>query len=123
MSLLLAPRAPSRPALSVRRRSRLYAFWGYALTLVFAVSTGTLLARAPGPAPAPLGTAPAPFAPGLERAYALAYHPPGPRPRYVYVACPGRVLRYRVGPGGEVIVSGYASSQTPSARSAAATQR
>jgi hypothetical protein len=122
VSLLLPPRAKPRAVSPARRRSRVYAFWGYALTLLFAVSAGGLLARAPAPAAAPR-PAPAPFAPGLERAYAVAYHPPGPRPLYVYVACPSRVIRYRVGPDGEVIVTGYASSQTPSARSAAATQR
>lgn len=121
MSTLLPPRAAPRPARPPRSRSQRHAVWGYVLTVAFAAAAGTLLARAPAPAPG--GRAPARFAPGLERAYALAYHPPGPRPRYVYVACPGRVVRYRVGPDGEVIVAGYASSQTPSARSAAATQR
>jgi hypothetical protein len=120
---LLPPRAAPRVLSPARRRSRRYAFWGYFLTVAFAVSAGALLARTPEPASVPRGPSPAPFAPGLERAYAVAYHPPGPRPLYVYVACPGRVIRYRVGPDGEVIVTGYASSHTPSARSAAATQR
>lgn len=112
MSLLLPPRVTPRSAAPARRRSRVYAFWGYFLTVAFALSAGALLARAPEPAAAPR-PARATFAPGIERAFAVAYHPAGPRPVYVYVACPGRVIRYRVGPDGEVIVTGYASQPAP----------
>ncbi len=34
------------------------------------------------------------FAAGLERPYGVAFYPPGPSPRYVYVATNGSVLRY-----------------------------
>lgn len=34
------------------------------------------------------------FASGLERPYGLAFYPPGPDPRYVYVSTPTQVLRY-----------------------------
>ena len=34
------------------------------------------------------------FAGGLERPYGIAFYPPGADPRYVYVATPGKVVRY-----------------------------
>ena len=34
------------------------------------------------------------FAAGLDRPYGVAFYPPGPNPRYVYVATHGSVLRY-----------------------------
>jgi glucose/arabinose dehydrogenase len=34
------------------------------------------------------------FAAGLDRPYGIAFYPPGPDPRYVYVATHGAVLRY-----------------------------
>ncbi|HUZ71804.1 MAG TPA: PQQ-dependent sugar dehydrogenase [Stellaceae bacterium] len=46
------------------------------------------------------GAPPATFAAGLaDRPYGIAFYPPGPAPRFVYVATEGRVLRfpYRVG--------------------------
>lgn len=109
--LVWAPRPP-------RTRAQRTAFWGYAATLAFAGAAVWLCARAPQPPPPP-ARVPSAFAPGLDRAYAVAYHPAGPRPRWVYVACPGRVMRYRVTFDGEVVLPGYASSQAPSARSAA----
>lgn len=104
-----------------RTRAQRTAFWGYAATLAFAGASVWVYARAPQPPPP--ARLPAAFAPGLERAYAVAYHPAGPRPRWVYVACPGRVMRYRVTFDGEVVLPRYASSQAPSARSAAASAR
>jgi glucose/arabinose dehydrogenase len=34
------------------------------------------------------------FAAGLDRPYGIAFYPPGPEPRYVYIATHGSVLRY-----------------------------
>lgn len=60
---------------------------------------------------------------GAAAAHARATHGllglRGGGPRWVYVACPGRVMRYRVSFDGELILPRYASSQAPSARSAA----
>lgn len=113
------PSRPSWAARPPRTRAQRTAFWGYAATLGFAGACLAAGALYPRPPLAPAARAPAAFAPGLDRAFAVAYHPAGPRPRWVYVACPGRVMRYRVSFDGEVILPAYASSQAPSARSAA----
>lgn len=34
------------------------------------------------------------FAADLERPYGIAFYPPGPQPRYVYIGTPSKVLRY-----------------------------
>jgi glucose/arabinose dehydrogenase len=51
------------------------------------------------------------FADGLNRPYGIAFYPPGPEPRYVYVAEPGRVVRFpyesgdlEAGGPGEIVV-------------------
>jgi hypothetical protein len=87
-----------------RTRSQRTAFWGYAATVAFAAWAAALAVWAPA---APT-SAPAP-APGFERAYAVAYAPAGLHPRWVYVACEERVLRYPVSFDGEILLGGYAS--------------
>ena len=37
---------------------------------------------------------PSVFAAGLDRPYGIAFYPPGPNPKFVYVATPGQVYRY-----------------------------
>lgn len=51
------------------------------------------------------------FLSGLERPYGLAFYPPGPNPRFLYVATQGKVLRYpysagdlRPSGGAEVVI-------------------
>jgi glucose/arabinose dehydrogenase len=39
------------------------------------------------------------FASGLERPFGIAFYPPGPAPRFVYIAETGRVVRYPWSPG------------------------
>ncbi|HMK90623.1 MAG TPA: PQQ-dependent sugar dehydrogenase [Methylocystis sp.] len=39
------------------------------------------------------------FVSGLERPYGLAFYPPGPDPRWLYVSTPTQVLRYAYAPG------------------------
>jgi len=39
------------------------------------------------------------FVSGLERPYGLAFYPPGPDPRWLYVSTPSQVLRYPYRPG------------------------
>lgn len=118
MRLILAP-ARAWAARPPRTRAQRTAFWGYAATLGFAGACVVASAFSPEPPVPQPARAPAASAPGLDRAFAVAYHPAGRRPRWVYVACPGRVMRYRVSFDGELILPRYASSQAPSARSAA----
>jgi len=53
--------------------------------------------RAPDGDPRPTQTAE--FATGLSRPYGIAFWPPGPDPRFVYVAETGRVVRFPYRPG------------------------
>lgn len=110
-------RPSARPGLT---RSQRAALWGYALTLAFVAAVGGLALGRPARPPA---KSPAVRAAGFERAYAVAFHPPGPNPRWVYVACAGRVLRYPAETEGSALIGGYASSRRPSSSRATDTAR
>jgi len=62
---------------------------------VFVAESGagrvTVLSAAAGEAKAAMATT---FAAGLNRPFGVAFYPPGPAPRYVYVAEPNRVVRF-----------------------------
>ncbi len=65
--------------------------------------------------PAADGAAPAAsevFASGLEQPFGIAFWPPGPSPRYVYVGDTGRVVRYLYRPG-DLRASGPAEVVVP----------
>ena len=47
------------------------------------------------------------FAASLDRPYGIAFYPPGPQPKYVYVATPSRVYRYPY-KNGDLVSSGVA---------------
>ena len=53
------------------------------------------------------------FASGLNRPYGIAFYPPGPDPRYVYVAATDKVVRYPYG-NGDAKASGPAETIVPS---------
>jgi len=54
----------------------------------------------------------APFATGLHRPFGIAFYPPGPDPRFVYVAETDRVVRFPYG-GGETKAAGPAEVVVP----------
>ena len=53
------------------------------------------------------------FAANLDRPFGIAFYPPGPDPRFVYVATPGRVLRFHYR-NGDAKASGPAQVIVPS---------
>lgn len=67
-----------------------------------------LPASAKGERPAPVA-----FASGLNRPYGMAFYPPGPEPRYVYVAEANRVVRFAYA-AGDHVASGPAEVVVPS---------
>jgi glucose/arabinose dehydrogenase len=52
------------------------------------------------------------FATGLSRPYGIAFYPPGPRPDYVYVGEPGRVVRFPYR-NGDMVAGGKAEVVVP----------
>ena len=55
------------------------------------------------------------FATGLERPYGIAFYPPGPEPKFVYVATPAVVYRYPYKPG-DMVASGPGREDCRAAR-------
>lgn len=85
----------ARLAARVSRGLRAAAF-GYLVTALFAATVTVLAASNPGTPLRPRpGGAPRVALLGAagERPFAVAFHPPGPAPRWVLLACAGRVLR------------------------------
>lgn len=84
----------ARLAARLSRGLRAAAF-GYLVTALFAATVAVLAASNPGTPlpPRPGASRVALLGAGGERPFAVAFHPPGPAPRWVLLACAGRVLR------------------------------